>query len=97
MKLRTCEYDENVIGIRVAHIDFYLDNGGYVACPFTKGEVEFTNILSNEINMVDALREQLAAALDVINGVIDDRDAARQAMEGEFGRAISLFRTSQVM
>lgn len=58
MKMRVCEYNENVVGIRIAHIDFYMDAKGIVACPFTKGEVDFANSLVSD----DDLRTQLEAA-----------------------------------
>ncbi len=59
MKIRVCEYDENVIGIRIAHVDFYQDTNGYVACPFTKGEVEFSNILVGEIINAETMRTRI--------------------------------------
>jgi hypothetical protein len=62
MKIRVCEYNENVVGLRVAHIDFYMDRTGYVACPFTKGEVAFANLIASDCekaNRADMTRDAL--------------------------------------
>lgn len=62
MKLRVAEYNEVIPCLRVAHIDFYLDkDGGYVAVPFTKGEVEFSRMLATECTKADVLQGEVSA------------------------------------
>lgn len=64
MKMRVCEYDEKVIGMRLANINFYLDSatGELVACPLIKGDVGFVKDIVEKINKVDDLEKELASS-----------------------------------
>lgn len=75
MKMRVCEYNENVVGLRIAHIDFYMDRDGYVACPFTKGEVAFSEQIASELQKLDGLRADYAALQTEYNSEVETATA----------------------
>lgn len=59
MNIRVCEYNENIVALRIAHLDFYLSQDGYVIAPFTKGEVGFAKMIADELGNVQNLRQTL--------------------------------------
>ena len=59
--MRVAEYNENPIGLRIAHLDIYMTQEGYIVTPFTKGEVHIAQQIVDAVNDVDRLSAELAA------------------------------------
>lgn len=57
MKLKVAEYNERPIGLRVAHIDFFMLPTGEIMCtPYTKEETIFADSLVFAVNRCDELQ-----------------------------------------
>lgn len=100
MKLKVAEYNERPIGLRVAHIDFFMLPTGEIMCtPYTKEETVFADALEFAVSRNEELQIQVDKITDFVVWLYKDlytmEDVYKKIKEdfpGDYHHAIKLMR-----